>query len=300
MELKQIRYFVAVAEELNLTRAAARLHMAQPPLTRQVRAMEEELGTKLFVRTVKGMELTAAGAAFLQDAPNVLAMAGRAEETARRAGAGHTGCLDVGTFGSGVLHVIPVLLARFHRARPDVRIRLHNLTKLEQIQALRERRITVGFNRLVPAEPDLHVETVLRERLVVGLPSGHPLCGKREITLPDLAGEPMILYPNIPLPGLAQEVIGAFQREGVRIVIEQEVEDVVTCVALVASGFGLCISTESGMNLRLPGVEYRPLKSATLRNIELACLWRKGDDSPTLEAFLQVARQAPAIALRRE
>lgn len=297
MDLRQMRYFLAVAEEGNLNRAAERLHMAQPPLTRQIRALEDELGTALFVRTPRGMVLTEAGAALLDEVPNLLALAQRARERTLRAGQGLAGRLDVGTFGSGVLDVIPRMLARFHAERPEVRIVLHNQTKAEQIEALRERRIAVGFNRLVPPESDLVVETVLRERMVVALPERHALAAQRRLRLAQLDGVPMILYPNLPLPGLAQRVGGAFEREGVRLRVEQEVEDVLTSIALVSAGFGLCITTESSMSLRLPGVAYRPLDCEALRDIELACLYRRGDASPVLAAFLEVvhafARQRP-------
>ena len=289
MDLRQMRYFLALAEERNFTRAAERLHMAQPPLTRQIRALEDDLGTPLFLRTAKGVDLTEAGTALLEEVPNLLALAQRARERTQRAGQGLAGRLDVGTFGSGVLDVIPRMLARFHAERPDVRIVLHNQTKAEQIEALRERRIAIGFNRLVPPESDLVVETVLRERMVVALPERHALAvNKKRLPLPDLDDQPMILYPNLPMPGMAQRVAGAFVREGVRLRIEQEVEDVLTATALVSGGFGLCITTESSMNLRLPGVAYRALDCDSLRDIELACLYRKGDASPVLAAFLEV------------
>ncbi|MDE1947496.1 MAG: LysR family transcriptional regulator, partial [Burkholderiales bacterium] len=145
MDLRQMRYFLALAEERHFGRAAERLHMAQPPLTRQIRALEDELGTPLFVRTPRGVDLTEAGAALLDEVPHVLALAQRARERTQRAGLGLVGRLDVGTFGSGVLDVIPRLLARFHAERPEVRIVLHNQTKAEQIDALRERRIAIGF-----------------------------------------------------------------------------------------------------------------------------------------------------------
>jgi LysR family transcriptional regulator, benzoate and cis,cis-muconate-responsive activator of ben and cat genes len=291
MDLRQMRYFLALAEERNFGRAAERLHMAQPPLTRQIRALEEELDTPLFVRTTKGVDLTAAGLTLLDEVPNLLSLARRARERAQAAGQGRTGRLDVGLFGSGVLDVIPRMLARFHTAWPAVKIVLHNLTKAEQLEALRERRITVGFNRLVPPEDDLCIENVLRERLVVALPKGHPLCKRTEIRMADLDDEPMILYPNVPMRGLAQEVANAFTREGVRLRIEQEVEDVVTSIALVASGFGLCVTTESSTNLRLPGVVYRPLNCRWLKDVELSCLWRRGDASPVLASFLTVVRE---------
>ena len=287
-----MRYFLAVAEERHLGRAAERLHMAQPPLTRQIHALEDELGALLFTRTPKGMELTEAGQTLLDEVPNLLALAQRARERTRAAGRGETGRLDVGLFGSGVLDVIPRLLARFHAERPDVKIVLHTMTKAEQLDALRERRISVGFNRLVPPEPDLVIETVLREQMRVALPEGHRLCAQTSVRIPDLHGEPMILYPNLPLPGLAQQVMQAFAQEGTPLQIEQEVEDVLTAVALVAGGFGACITTASSESLRLPGVVYRPLDCAYLRDIELSCIHRRGDGSPVLRAFLAVVRGA--------
>ena len=170
-----MRYFLAVAEEGHMGRAANRLHLSQPPLTRHIQALEEKIGVALFVRTPKGMTLTDAGHTLLQETPNLLALAQQALERTRLAGQGLIGRLDVGLFGSGVLDVIPRILARFHQARPEVKIVLHNLTKDAQLQALRERRISVGFNRLVPQEADISVETVLREPMVVALAASHPL-----------------------------------------------------------------------------------------------------------------------------
>ncbi|CAM5790539.1 MAG: LysR family transcriptional regulator [Burkholderiales bacterium] len=303
MELKQMRQFLAVAEERNFTRAAERLHMAQPPLTRQIRALEDELGTALFLRMPRGAELTEAGAALLEEAPNLLALAQRARERTQLAGQGRSGRLDVGVFGSGVLEVIPRLLARFHALRPGVRIVLHSQTKDEQIDALRERRIAVGFNRLVPPASDLVIETVLRESVVVALPRRHNLAKRKRLTLADLAGEPIILYLSQPLPGMAQRVAAAFAHEGVPLHVEQEVEGVLTAMALVAGGFGLCLAAAASTSLRLPGVVYRPLDSDALRDLELACLYRRGDASPVLAAFLDVvhefAQQQDGPSLRR-
>lgn len=283
-----MRNFLAVAEERNFSRAAERLHMAQPPLSRQIKALEEELGAALFVRTPKGVDLTDAGRTLLDEVPNLLALAQRARELTSLAGQGMIGRLDVGLFGSGVLDAIPRMLARFHRDRPEVRIVLHNMTKAEQLQALRERRIVVGFNRLVPEQPDLVVETVMREPLVIAVPQSHPLASRKVIRLADMDGEPLITYPNIPLRGLAQEVAEAFRREGGRLNIKQEVEDVLTAIALVASGFGLCVTTRSATSLRLPGVVFIPLNCRHLRDVELSCLYRRGDPSPILQAFLAV------------
>jgi DNA-binding transcriptional LysR family regulator len=265
--------------------------MAQPPLTRQIHAIESALGAPLFVRGPRGVELTEVGEVLFAEVPHILEMARRTKEKARKASLGFSGRLDIGVFGSAVMNVIPRMLMRFHDERPDVQLGLHSMTKVEQLAALRERRIMVGFNRLVPSEADIEVETVLRERLVVGLHARHPLCAKDEISIGDMDNEPMILYPNVAMPGLAERVCSAFLHEGARIRIEHRVEDVLTCVALVSAGFGICITTQSAMNLRLPGMVYRPLESRYLRDIELSCMYRRGDSSLVLSAFLGVVRE---------
>ena len=147
MDLRDMRHFLAVAEEGHIGRAAARLHLSQPPLTRHIQALEEKIGVALFVRSPKGMTLTDAGRTLLQETPNLLALAQQALERTRLAGQGLIGRLDVGLFGSGVLDVIPRILARFHQAHPEVKVVLHNLTKDAQLQALRARRITVASSR---------------------------------------------------------------------------------------------------------------------------------------------------------
>ncbi len=296
MDLKQMRYFLAVAEERNFTRAAERLHMAQPPLTRQIQALEEDIGAPLFVRTARGVTLTEAGNALLAEVPNLLSLTQRAKERALLASEGQSGRLDIGIFGSGVLDVIPRILVRFHAERPEVRIVLHSLNKGEQVQALRERRISVGFNRLVAPEDDLVVEEVLRESMTVALPAHHPLAKKASITIPDLSDQPLILYPRLPIAGLAQQVMQAFNREKSVLKVEQEVEDVLTAIALVAGGFGACVTAASTASLRLPGVVYRPLVSKHLREIELSCLFRSSDDSPVLAAFIAMVREFAANA----
>jgi DNA-binding transcriptional LysR family regulator len=298
MDLKQMRSFVALAQELNFGRAAARLNMAQPPLTRQIKALEDQLGVQLFVRTAKGAELTVAGQVLLSEVPNILALTQRAQEHAQQAGQGNLGRLDVGIFSSGVLNVIPRFLADFHAERPEVKIELHYMSKMQQIEALRERRITIGFNRLIPVVDDLVIEPVLQESYLVAMPKGHPLCSKQVVSLADLDDQPMILYPNAKVYGLAQEIAEAFKSEGVRLHVEQEVEDVVTCIALVASRFGVCITTESAANLGLPNVVYRPLRSKRLRNIELSCMYRRNDTTPTLLAFLDLIRHSTKTLMR--
>ena len=166
MELRHLRYFCAVAKELNIGRAAATLHISQPPLTRQIQQLEDELGAQLFKRSVKGMELTDAGRTLYADAKNILALAELATERTRRAAQGLIGRLDVGIFGSGVFDVVPRVLLRFRQAFPDVKVVLHTLDKAEQFEALRERRITIGFDRVVPKFPGIGSRVVMWEKLV--------------------------------------------------------------------------------------------------------------------------------------
>lgn len=289
---RRLRLFLAVAEEGNVCRAAERVHMAQPPLSRQIQALEEELGVKLFKRTARGMEITEAGRVLVDEVRHLLGLAEQAAERTRSAAAGELGRLDVGLFGSGILDVIPRILTQFHRRYPKVRIALHNLTKAEQLQWLRDRRLTVGFNRYVPDEPDIEVEQIYEEPLMVALPVNHPLIEQAVITVAMLAGEPMILYPNLPLHGLAHEIRLAFQSEGVTIRVEQEVEDFLTALALVSVGFGVTITTRSAANLNLPNVAYRPFHSQRLSTLGLCCLWRRDDRSPVLSAFLDIVRDA--------
>ncbi|WP_048994244.1 LysR family transcriptional regulator [Klebsiella pneumoniae] len=290
MDVKQLRYFIALAEEQNFGRAAERLNITQPPLTRSIQALETSLDTRLFIRTSKGATLTAAGQLLLEKARTIIELIQDAGEQARLAGQGYIGRLDVGIFSSGIFNAIPQLLGAFHRERPDVKICLHSMGKAEQLAALREKRIAIGFNRLVPKEPDIAIEWVRREPYIVSLYEGHPLVGKSVITLADLEGEPMILYPNAPVYGLMQVIIDAFRHEGVLLNVQQAVDDVMTALALVASHFGLCITTESASSVQLPGIVYRPLQSLELQDIELSCLYRRDDDSPVLAAFLRLIR----------
>lgn len=289
---RRLRLFLAVAEEGNINRAAKRVHMAQPPLSRQIHALEEELGVTLFYRKPKGMELTEAGRALVEEVRHLLGRTEKAADRVRSAAVGELGRLDVGLFGSGILDVVPRILTQFHRRFPKVRIALHNLNKAEQLLWLRDRRLTVGFNRYVPEEPDIEVERIYEEPLMVALPITHPLVDQDRITVQMLDGVPLILYPNLPLHGLAQEVRLAFQSEGVAIRVEQEVEDFLTAVALVSVGYGVTITTQSAVNLNLPNVAYRPFYSERLSTLELCCLWRKDDHSPILAEFMGIARDS--------
>ena len=290
MELRHLRYFQAVAEELNFGRAAEKLHISQPPLTRQIQQLEEELGVLLFNRTSKGVELTNAGKLFLEDSAHIMAMLQRATERSQLAAIGQLGRIDVGIFGSAMLNVIPRLLITFRNKYPNVVMALHNLNKSDQIAALRDKRLTIGFNRIIPECSDLTIERVLTERILVAINRSSKLAYMREICLADLSNAPLIVFPNVARPSFADDVISLFHSEGVQPQITQEVEDVVTAVSLVSSGFGISLVPESGANLKLPGVVYRPLKKVPTPSIDLSCIYRKDDQSPILQAFLDIIR----------
>lgn len=291
MDLRHLRYFIAVAEEENIGRAAARLHISQPPLTRQIQQLEEELGVRLFTRTPKGMELTQAGELFLEEARNIRSVVEQATERTQRAGQGKLGRLDIAIFGSGILGTIPRLLLAFRNDYPEVKTVLHTMTKAEQIEALRQRRITVGFNRMLAPLPDLATELVATERLLVAINEHHPLAREESVPFQALAEHPMVLFPTGARPNFMDKVMRLCEAAGFVPQVSQEVGDAVTGVALVAGGFGVCLVPESVTALTLPGVVFRPLQDAPANaSIDLSCLYRADDQSPILSAFLETVR----------
>lgn len=290
MDFRHIKYFIAVAQELNFGRAAVALNISQPPLTRQIQQLEEEIGVQLFVRTPKGVELTQAGELFLQEAVNIRSLVEQATERTQRAGQGKLGRIDVGIFGSGILDAIPKLLLRFRSAYPDVNLVLHTMNKGEQVEALRQRRITIGFNRMLEPFPDIVTELVKTEALLVAVNELHPLAQEEAILVRELERHPFIVYPSGPRPSFIDRVMELCRREGFLPKVSQEVGDTVTGVALVASGFGICLVPESATTLKLPGVVYVPLKNAPHATVDLSCVYRRDDQSPILKAFLEVVR----------
>lgn len=295
MNFRQIKYFVAVAQELNFGRAALALNISQPPLTRQIQQLEEEIGAPLFERTAKGVTLTQAGELLLQESLNIQSLVEQAVERTQRAAQGKLGRIDVGIFGSGILSMIPKLLLRFRTAYPDVNIVLHAMNKTEQIEALRQRRITIGFNRMLEPVADIRIELVKTEPLLVALPEGHALATEESLSLAALKDHPMVMFPTGVKPNFIDRVMDLCRQEGYVPNVSQEAGDAVTGVALVASGFGLALVPESATSLRLPGVVYRPLKNAPHAVVDLSCIYREDDMSPILAAFLEIVRADGAV-----
>lgn len=290
MELRRLTYFVAVVEQKSFRAASLKLHLSQPPLTRQIQLLEESLGVQLLRRGPAGAEPTAAGALFYEDARNLLSLAEQAAERVRLAGQGRLGRLDVGVFGSAVLGPIPAVVRGFRDRYPRVEVVLHSLDRAAQLKALRERRIDVGFNRFFGEEPDLHWEVIRTEQMNVVLPLQHPFASRRHLGLADIATQPLILYPRTPRPGFIDYLMSLFHRQGITPKSVQEVDDVLTATSLVASGLGLTLVTDSGRNLSVPGITHLPLKPADRAEVELSIIHRSEDASPLLRGFVDVAR----------
>lgn len=290
IEFRHLRYFVAVVEQRGFRGAALRLHVSQPPLTRQIQQLEEALGVTLLLRKPRGVELTDAGRVFYEEARNILMLTEQAASRAQLAGQGQMGRLDVGIFGSAVFDAIPRIIQAFRSEFPKVEIVLHNLDRGAQLKALRERRLTVGFNRFFDDEPDLSWEVIQTERLNVALHHAHPLAKSAQLGLAQIGDQPMILYPRSPRPSFIEHVLKLFHKKGVMPQRIHEVDDVVTAVALVASGFGVSLVTDSACNLRLPGIVYLPLRPEDRASFDLSMIHRRDDESALLQSFLATAR----------
>lgn len=289
--IRQLRYFVAVMQHGSFRAAADAVHISQPPLTRQIQQLEDVIGVKLLDRGARGVTATPAGQAFFEDATSILQLIDRAAARAQRTGLGQLGRLDVGVFGSAVLNTIPRIMKAFRDLYPEVEVVLHNMDREKQVRALRDRRIAVGLNRFFEEEPGLSWEPLYSERLFAVFPTNHRLADRHTMRFRDLADEPLIFYPRATRPtGFTYELLRIFHDRGINPNIAQEVDDVVTAVALVSSGIGTSFAVDSARTLRLPGIHYVPFDPTENIRFELSIIWREDDDSALTRSFLQVAR----------
>lgn len=298
MELRHLRYFVAVAEELHFGRAAQRLHISQPPLSQQIRALERELGVELFTRGKRRVELTHAGKVFLQQANLVLAAAGEAAEAARRAERGETGRLAIGFIHAASFNLLPEILRRFRQRMPAVELSLQELSGTAQQPALTEGSIDVGLLRPPLVNALLDVDVLVRERLIVGLPHGHRLARREEISLRELAAEPFVLYTpgRSPLYG---QVLSACQKAGFVPKVVQHSMHIMTLIGLVRGGMGVVVLPAAASAVRMDGIRYRPLRYSGPK-AETAVVWRRSDASTITRGFLQICREVAAEGSARQ
>ncbi|MGP8201819.1 MAG: LysR family transcriptional regulator [Limisphaerales bacterium] len=291
MELRHLKYFVAVAEELHFGRASERVGIAQPPFSQQIKKLEEEIGVPLLWRSKRHVELTAAGKVFLVEARKILAEAGKAGHMARRAARGEIGQLSVGFVSSAFYgEFTPVF--RIMRARhPDVALALQDMTSEEQVRAMKENKLDVGLVRPpVPGAEGLAFEVVLREPFVVVLPKSHSLARQKSLAVNDLAQESFLMVPRSLGPGFYDQIIQLCAQSGFAPKVALEISSTQTIVSLIAGGMGVSLVPYSLQHLRRTGVVYRPLKPPVPKT-ELAVMWRAEDSSPALSLFLGIIRE---------
>lgn len=290
MDLRQLQCFVAVAEELHFGRAAFRLHMAQPSLSRHVQRLERELGVVLFERSRRSVELTALGARFLPEARKALEQVERAAAMARTAQDGRTGRVRLGFVSSAVADVMPRLVRAHRESYLEIEWTLGAMTSLEQVAALRAGRLDAGLLRPPDDWADIALLPLAAERLCALVPDGHPLAGQRHLQLRDLRGWPLVLYPRADGPAVLDHIIEACRAVGFRPQIAQECGDFHATLGLVAAGAGIALVIGTAYALTIPGVGLYPLEDP-LPVWTLALAWRQGDSSPVL-ARLRATAQA--------
>lgn len=287
MEMRQLRYFVAVAEELHFGHAAQRLHIAQPALSRQIQTLEKELMVQLLFRNRRRVQITAAGQVFLDHARLVLARAEDAVLAAQRAGGGVSGSLNLGFVGSATYDVLPGALRAFREVAPHVELVLSEMTVHAQLEALNEKRIDIGLLRLPARTAGLVFRRISRERLYVALPSPHRLAQLPAVRLASLAGEAFVLYPDYPQPSWTEFVIGLCQQAGFHPTIAQRTVEIQTTLSLVAAGIGVSIVPECVAGIMRKSVVFRRLTGLRART-ELLVAHREHDPSPVVQTFLKV------------
>ena len=290
MELRHLRYFVAVAEERHFGRAATRLHMAQPPLSHQIRQLEAELGVTLLRRTTRRVELTSAGVAYLARARDILAAVDDAGLEAQRVGAGLVGRLVIGCVGSATYTLLPTLARRLREELPGIDVSFHGeMLVPDQVAALLGNTLDLALLRPPVHEDGVSLHPLRRERLLVALPESHRLSTRTRLRVADLRDEDLVVHPARGRSVMHEVVLSLCREAGFNPQIRHEVAETSTLVTFVAAGLGVAVVPEPVAGLGVPGVAYRPLLPARVR-VELAAATRADDDSP------QLARALDALA----
>jgi DNA-binding transcriptional LysR family regulator len=288
VELRHLRSFVVTADELHVGRAAARLHLTQPSLSRQIAALERDVGVPLFTRIRRRFGLTPAGEIFLTAARDIVRRADEAARDAQRAHRGELGTLRLRFVQSATFEALPRLLAAFRAAHPEVILDVETMTTIRQLAALRAGHIDVGLLRPPISEPTLTTRVISRDPLVAALPAGHSLTRRRRLALADLADEPFVLYTRASGPSVHDVIIGHCVAAGFSPRIVQEAADVQTIVSLVAAGLGVSLLIAPTPPTAEQAVAYRPL-SDDLPPWELALAWPTENQTPVLARFLELA-----------
>lgn len=297
MELRHIRYFVAVASELNFTKAAEKLFVAQSALSTQIADLEREIGTRLLIRNTRIVQLTAAGKAFLEDARSLLAAAESATDRAMRVSRGEVGELAIGFFAAPMMRLLPYLIRRYRMKYPDVAIRMYELTPDRQLSAFASEEIDIGFTRPLPAgHSNLTVRILFQESFVAVVAETHPLASRQSIKLSELALEPFVLLERSVAISLYDQVIAACLEAGFSPSVVHSPDLMATVLTMVAAEQGVSIAPEGVQNLRSQQVVFVPIVPA-MEQIPLVMCWNEKQNSPTRDAFVQLVREQESAIL---
>jgi DNA-binding transcriptional LysR family regulator len=296
MELRHLRYFVKVAEELNFSRAAERLNIAQPPLSQQIQRLERELGVPLFLRTKRRVALSDAGSAILDDARRTVALADEVADIARRTALGEVGILRLGFSSAALYTMLPAILRAFRSQFPRAVLNLMELSTEEQVRRLASGALDAGIVRL-PIEnvsKSLTTRSILREPLAVAMPRDHRLAKRPAVPIRALAPERFVVFPRHVAPGLYDQIMSLCSSGGFRPIVAQEAAEIPTIISLVAAGLGIAIVPSSVQSLRHERVVYRALRPGSAMT-EMAIAYERDNRSAVLRSFLQVVARHGAL-----
>jgi DNA-binding transcriptional LysR family regulator len=291
-ELRQLRCFVAAAEELHFGRAAARVNMTQPPLSRQIQLLERVLGVKLLDRTSRVVKLTPAGRVFLLEARRILRLTESAALTTRRTASGEAGTITMGFTAASGYNLLPRMISACSSRLPNVNIALKEMVSTEQNEALLTGRIDVGLLRPPIDRAEFSKLRVLAEPLVAALPSGDGRLQKASLTLADFDQLPMIMYASEGARYFHDMLVGLFDAHSVSPVYVQFLSQIHSVLALVHSGMGAALVPEAATSLHFDGVHFRPVTTRPAHPVELFLVWRSDNDNPALEPLLELVRHA--------
>jgi LysR family transcriptional regulator, benzoate and cis,cis-muconate-responsive activator of ben and cat genes len=290
MELRQLRYFVAVADSRSFSRAAERLHISQPPLSRQIANLERELGIRLLDRNNRSVSLTAAGQLFVERAREVLKGVESAVSSMRQVAEGELGSLTLGFGGSAAYAFIPAILRDFRARYPGVTVTLDQLPLIDQMPALKKRRIDLGFVLLPCEDPSIGFEAMMRDRLVIAVPADHPLASRSAVQLRELKPYDFVGFSRAGRFGYHSHTLEVCRQAGFLPHIVKESAPMVSVIGLVASGIGIAIVPSMARRLQMTDVRYVRLKDKHA-HMDFAFAWNKDQFSPVLKTFLSVARE---------
>lgn len=293
MELRHLRYFIAIAEEENFRRAADKLHVSQSPLSRQMQQLEEEISAELFEASGRGVKLTPAGRLFLEKAKAIIASVDAAAKAARETADGRIGTITIGfEGGSSLFDTLSTLVSRFRKRAPRVNVELLPMSSAEQWEALNSRQIQIGYGNRVPDESSFQSIVLGRHRMGIIVPNDHRLANQPKIRVKELMNEPILMDPRSANPRLHDDIIAAVRAHGVNLNVTSEVPNGEALMLLVASGFGLAFWTEYAARvLPLGGTQWKPISDLNVEVHEIV-MWRPGDaEAPLLRPFLDIVRE---------